>query len=44
MPELGEDEVGDVIGCLANGKATGPDAIPNEIIKYGGPKVKKMIH
>ena len=43
MPEITLEEVRDTIQHLANGKAAGPDGIPNEIIKYGGDAMNFMI-
>ena len=43
MPEININEVRDIVQHMANGKATGPDGVPNELVKYGGEAVSEMI-
>ena len=39
-----KEEVEAIITHMANGKTAGPDGIPNEILKYGGPAINDMIY
>ena len=39
-----EEEIEMTVQHMANGKAPGPDGIPNEIIKYGGKSLIRMIY
>ena len=40
---INPDEIAEIIAWLPNKKATGWDEIPNELIKYGGPNMLRMI-